>query len=244
MNNETIYTIYKTTNLINNKIYIGQHITQDIENDEYYGSGTIIKSALKKYGKENFKKEIIFQYDNFEEMNDKEIELVNEEFVLRKDTYNILLGGIQNRAEGYVACKHIDNWDDVRYINKNDDRYGITYVPCATGIAKSEKSKENSSKAISKLWESGHYDDMQYDREGEKNSFYGKHHSDEAKSKISKANKGRLKGIPRPDEIRRKISESKTGMKFKIVTCPHCGKQGGGGNMTRYHFDNCKLKPE
>ena len=27
-----------------------------------------------------------------------------------------------------------------------------------------------------------------------------------------------------------------------IVTCPHCKKQGGGGNMRRYHFDNCKAK--
>ena len=27
------------------------------------------------------------------------------------------------------------------------------------------------------------------------------------------------------------------------VECPHCGLVGRGGNMTRYHFDNCKMKP-
>ena len=30
--------------------------------------------------------------------------------------------------------------------------------------------------------------------------------------------------------------------KREIVTCPHCKKEGGGGNMRRYHFDKCKFK--
>lgn len=48
--------IYKTTNLINNKIYVGK----DSHNDSnYFGSGTILVKAIKKYGKENFKKEIL-----------------------------------------------------------------------------------------------------------------------------------------------------------------------------------------
>jgi peroxiredoxin family protein len=33
-----------------------------------------------------------------------------------------------------------------------------------------------------------------------------------------------------------------TGIKMTERTCPHCKKTGRGGNMTRYHFENCKLK--
>jgi len=49
--------IYKTTNLINNKIYVGKHNTS--ANDGYLGSGKLIKQAVKKYGKENIKR-IVF----------------------------------------------------------------------------------------------------------------------------------------------------------------------------------------
>tara|TARA_R110000803_G_scaffold26329_1_gene62425 strand:- start:289 stop:918 length:630 start_codon:yes stop_codon:yes gene_type:complete len=86
------YTIYKTTNLINNKIYIGKHQTENI-NDSYYGSGKALKASIKKHGKENFKKEILFVFDTELEMNDKEVELITEEFVSRTDTYNMGVGG-------------------------------------------------------------------------------------------------------------------------------------------------------
>tara|TARA_R110002167_G_scaffold254756_1_gene460947 strand:+ start:37 stop:546 length:510 start_codon:yes stop_codon:yes gene_type:complete len=86
------YTIYKTTNLINNKIYIGKHQTENI-NDSYYGSGKALKSSIKKHGKEKFKKEILFVFDTELEMNDKEVELITAEFVARTDTYNMGVGG-------------------------------------------------------------------------------------------------------------------------------------------------------
>jgi len=47
------YIVYKTTNLINKKIYIGIHSTENI-NDGYLGSGTALKRAIAKHGKENF----------------------------------------------------------------------------------------------------------------------------------------------------------------------------------------------
>lgn len=52
------YLVYKTTNLLNGKFYIGSHQTKFID-DNYYGSGRILKLALKKYGKENFKRDVI-----------------------------------------------------------------------------------------------------------------------------------------------------------------------------------------
>lgn len=86
------YLIYKTTNNVNGKIYIGCHKTEKIE-DSYLGSGKILKWAIKKYGRENFSKEIIAQFDNAEEMLRMESILVNEEFVKDADNYNLMQGG-------------------------------------------------------------------------------------------------------------------------------------------------------
>lgn len=87
------HVVYKTTNLINNKIYIGLHSTNKID-DNYLGSGWVLKSAIKKYGKENFIKEILFTFKTRKEARVKESELVNECFCKRPDTYNLTVGGM------------------------------------------------------------------------------------------------------------------------------------------------------
>lgn len=86
------YTVYKITNLINGKLYIGVHKTKDLE-DDYMGSGKLIGRAKIKYGVENFKKEFIAIFDNPDDMFNMETELVNESFVQDKNTYNIKTGG-------------------------------------------------------------------------------------------------------------------------------------------------------
>lgn len=66
--------IYKTTNLINGKIYIGQHKWNKESIDENYkGSGFALKKAINKYGYDNFQCIIIDKADSYEELNEKEI---------------------------------------------------------------------------------------------------------------------------------------------------------------------------
>jgi hypothetical protein len=96
--------IYKITNTVNNKIYIGAHSTKNL-NDSYFGSGVAIKTAIKKYGKENFQKEIIFYFNTEDEMYLKEKEIANSEFISRKDTYNMKEGG-------NGGWSHINNYGD------------------------------------------------------------------------------------------------------------------------------------
>jgi len=82
------YTIYQITNLINGKIYIGKHQTKNLD-DGYMGSGKLLYLAIKKYGAENFRKDILYVFDNLAEMNAKEKELVRVD----ETTYNLNSGG-------------------------------------------------------------------------------------------------------------------------------------------------------
>ena len=87
-----MYTVYQITNLINGKVYIGKHHCK-CRKCHYYGSGKHITAAVKKYGKENFRKEILFVLSSEAEMNAKEKELVTEDFFRRSDTYKLLSRG-------------------------------------------------------------------------------------------------------------------------------------------------------
>ena len=86
------YTVYKTTNQINGKFYIGTHKTIDL-NDAYMGSGILLKRAIQKHGLDNFKKEVLYLFDNPDEMFTKEAEIVTEDFLSEENTYNLKIGG-------------------------------------------------------------------------------------------------------------------------------------------------------
>lgn len=203
------YTVYKTVNKENGKCYIGKHIT-DNPYDGYLGSGKYLKRAIKKYGIESFEKFVLFIFDNEMDMNNKEKELVNEEY-LKENTYNLKTGGT-------------GGWDYVNRENKN------------IYIGHSEISKKNIKKATIKLKELLLKDKMFYDRwcknislrlVGNKN-FKGKKHTEETKRKLSEKQKSidrfgaknPMYGKKRSEETKRKISESvkKTLSKNKQIT--------------------------
>jgi len=114
------YIVYQTTNIINNKIYIGIHKTKDPNVfDGYIGCGvyisqpytyqhakTAFQHAVKKYGPKNFRRQTIAIFDTIEEASDLEEQIVNEKFLARSDVYNMVLGGlggyfIYNRIKVY-----------------------------------------------------------------------------------------------------------------------------------------------
>lgn len=171
------YIIYKTTNLQNGKIYIGKHKTTNI-NDDYLGSGKILKRAIDKYGESSFHKDILFIYDNEIDMNNKECELVNEDFVNDNNTYNICIGGkggfsyINNNGYGMTSEKR-------QSFNNNETRKKIS-----DGVIDAYKS----GKLVS-CFKQRHIDNLvKYD------TFTGRNHSDETKLKMSNMKKGKNTG--------------------------------------------------
>lgn len=96
-----LHFLYKTTNLINNKIYYGKHSTKNI-NDGYLGSGLLLKKAILKYGKENFKREIISMHECVRSLDMAERQFITQSLITSNSCYNLATGG-----EGGMIMKNI-----------------------------------------------------------------------------------------------------------------------------------------
>lgn len=132
------YTVYQTTNLVNGKIYIGAHQTK-YPYDGYLGSGHLIRYAIKKYGKLSFIKEILFVFDNPDDMYAKERELVTEEFITNTNNYNLRLGGM-----GHSTTTAKQGWESMCKLML--ERYGPNWHDIISAEANAK-----SRQAISKL---------------------------------------------------------------------------------------------
>jgi group I intron endonuclease len=86
--NKKIHIVYLTTNLINGKQYVGDHSTFNI-NDNYFGSGILVQDAFKKYGKKNFKKEILEKFDTKQDAFNTQQKYINKFNTLEPYGYNI-----------------------------------------------------------------------------------------------------------------------------------------------------------
>ena len=109
--------LYKITNTINNKIYIGIHSTNNL-NDGYFGSGQAIRLAIKKYNNNNFSKEILEWFDWRCEALQREAQIVNIEFINRCDTYNAICGGL-----GCLGLTHSEETKALLRINNTGSKH-------------------------------------------------------------------------------------------------------------------------
>lgn len=169
------YTVYKITNLVNGKIYIGVHKTDDL-NDDYMGSGKYLKHAQEKYGIENFVREYLQVFDNDEDMFEMESELVNEEFVARDDTYNLKVGGCG--GWDFINAKGVNPRYDSDFQRKCQELGQIA-------LAKRRQedlvfNEEFIRKSKEALYNARAVANLRYPN----GLFYGKTHSDETKAKM------------------------------------------------------------
>lgn len=151
-----MYYIYRITNLINGKTYIGQHEYRDL-NDKYMGSGKYIKLAIKKYGIENFKKDIlVFNISKQEHANILEQTFIaaEREKAGVENCYNISDGGA-NYTKGHKGHRHSEEtkkmWSEKRKgknVGKDNYFFGKRH-------SEETKKKMRDAKKRNPVWSKG-----------------------------------------------------------------------------------------
>ena len=160
------YYLYQITNLVNNKIYVGVHKTNDMS-DGYMGSGRVNKRAIEKYGIDNFRKDILETFENSKAMYAREKEIVTEKFLAREDVYNLCRGGTGGGFD-YINKNKLNLWNGVGkrpgtienyftkesatiYNNRNkEDKKGIYSPNFDNPFRKKEIQIENAKKSNTK----------------------------------------------------------------------------------------------
>ena len=245
------YFIYKTTNTINNKTYIGIHQTEN-EDDGYLGSGVALKRAVKKYGKENFTRETLSYHNSFDELLEIEAKLVNEDWVTDRTNYNMKTGGQSAGILSDESKLNISKTLKLKYLNGElTPNYNAPYIA-------TDEQKEQISKSLKKR-----YEDQEHHLTGVEPWNKGKvgvqeawnkgvstgPMSEEQKKEISKTLKERFKNVehhskgctPWNKGLKIDTPSWNKGKKMVKTECPHCHKMVDKANGKRWHFDNCKL---
>ena len=183
--------IYKITNLTNNLIYIGQEKSY---NPDYFGSGILIKEAIKILGKHNFKKEIIEYCNCPKDLNTREIFWIRELNARDRDIgYNISPGGSLFPTSPEISKKISDSLKG-KYIGVNAFRHGL-------------KLTDEHKKIISEANKSKNKPISVETRDRMSKSRKGIEYSDKTKRMMSEAKIG----VKLMDEHKKKISEGLVG---------------------------------
>ena len=191
---EKLYCVYKHTNKINGKMYIGQTCQKPQKrwsNGKHYETSTYFNNAIQKYGWDNFEHEIIATGLTLNEANSLEEKLIIELELMNSDKgYNLRSGGKNNLLSKETKRKISES-------NKNKKVSEATRKK----MSEAQRGKVVSEETKKKLSE------IAKQRTGNKNGFYGKKHSEETRQKIGKASKNQSK------ETRLKQSEAHKGVK-------------------------------
>lgn len=176
--------VYKTTNLINGRIYIGQHKSNGWD-EQYIGSGKILGIALKKYGRKNFVCEIIENCKTKEELNQREIYWIA--FYREKNKcYNITNGGEGRAAPHSEETRKKLSKSLMGHVVSNETRENMSNAH--KGIMATKESKAKISKALKgRPLSENHKENLSKSHLGIPNP-----HSKEWREKVSRANKGRI----------------------------------------------------
>lgn len=177
--------IYITTNIVTNKSYIGYHSTNNLE-DGYLGSGQYLKNSIKKYGKENFEKEIL-EYCNSYNHLELEEKWINEYNTLYPIGYNISPSGGMQLSKGWT--------EELKKKVSNSCKGRLSSI-------KGKNLSEETKKKISNKLKGNKISDKTKKKLSE--SAKKRIFSEETKLKIGLSNKGKK----RSEEFCKKMSES------------------------------------
>ena len=137
--------IYKITNLINSKVYIGQTV-QPLRKRWWRhchnGTSTVIGSAIQKYAKENFSIEVIDTASTIDELNEKEIKWIEQYDCISPNGYNIAGGG-RNHLMTEPLRKKLSDSHKGKQIGEQNPFYGKHHTDEAKRIF-SDRNKNNT----------------------------------------------------------------------------------------------------
>lgn len=175
------HLVYKTVNTINDKFYIGKHST-DVIDDGYLGSGLLISSAITKYGKENFKREILHWCESSEEASSVEKQLVDENLLLDPHCYNIALGGcggnLGDDVNRRIGHKISEISSGVPKTTEHKNALKAVWNKKKHTLTAQQKGKIKTT--ITATWKSMSEDErrLKCGHPGKSNGFYGKTHKE------------------------------------------------------------------
>lgn len=243
--------VYLTTNLLNGKQYVGDHCTNNIE-DKYLGSGRTFLKALKKYGSENFKTEILEFF-----ANKKEAFTAQEKYIIKYNTispngYNISPKG-GHFSKGSMSEETKEKLRKINIGNKNSPIIGRTFKDFYIEKYGEEEGLKKYL-ILKKKWHEAHKGETHIisdeSRKKMSETHKGKKLTEEHKLKVSLALKGKKKP-ERSLEHRNNISKANKGRKHTEIAILNMGNGKRGSTRTDEQKKNIsnslkgrKLSPE